>query len=281
MKNVIPNFLGIGAKKSGTTWVAEVLRVHPDIFVAHGKELHYFTANFHKGLDWYLSNFKTVEKQKAIGEYSVSYMSDSKVVARRIYDLNPKIKIIVALRNPVDRAFSHYCWSMQKGKNFTTFVDSIKTNPSFISDGLYFQKMEPYWKIFSNDQIHFILYDDIKNNDIKVQKDLYRFLEVEECFDSGLGDTVVGKTITPRLRIAEGIRQKVFSLAMRNDIPFIITWAKKCGISRFYRSINDKATENNKLTEDDRKKVFAYFADDLEMFSDKAGIDLSSWYVKC
>ena len=140
--------------------------------------------------------------------------------------------------------------------------------------------MKPYWDLFSDEQIHFILYDDIMNNANKVQKNLYLFLEVDEDFDSGFTNTVIGKTITPRIHVAEEMRRRIFCWAMQYNIPFVITWVKRFGISRFYRRINDKTVQNITLTPDGRKRIYPYFADDIKRFRDRTGLDISSWCVE-
>src|SRR5688572_30664430 len=104
---IVPNFVGIGAPKSATTWLSEVLRKHPDVFVAHGKELVYFSSQkkFSRGEQWYLSHFTGVTTQTAVGEFSVSYLGGGRVTAERIHAFNPDMKLIAVLRDPVARSF--------------------------------------------------------------------------------------------------------------------------------------------------------------------------------
>lgn len=273
----MPNFLGIGAMKSGTTWIAEILSAHPEIFVAHGKELHYFSHKYSEGIEWYLNHFRTVHKEKAVGEYSPSYMMESQVVSQRIYEFNPKMKLIVTVRNPMERAFSVYRWLIQRGEKLSSLHDAIEKWPGIVLDGLYFQKLKPYWDLFSDDQIHIVLYEDIENNAIKVQRDLYQFLEVDKEFNSNLADTVVGKTISPRIQTVEIIRSHIHTWTKQHNVAFIITWAKKIGISQLYRRFNDKSEQDSMLTSEDRKKIYPYFAEDIKKFRDKTGLGISFW----
>jgi hypothetical protein len=102
-----PDFLIIGAAKSGTTSLITDIRRHPDIFTP-GVEVNYFSHYFEKGDDWYLAKFRGSER--FCGEKSTSYMY-APVCAKRIFDFNPSIKLIILLREPVKRAFSN--WTMR------------------------------------------------------------------------------------------------------------------------------------------------------------------------
>ncbi|HLF04873.1 MAG TPA: sulfotransferase, partial [Dehalococcoidia bacterium] len=78
----LPNFCIIGAQKSGTTSLAYYLRAHPDVFLAPGKEVHYFNANFEKGTEWYKSRFAGAGKQKAVGDATPNYLAHPQAPAR-------------------------------------------------------------------------------------------------------------------------------------------------------------------------------------------------------
>jgi hypothetical protein len=104
-----PSFLGIGAQKAATTWLYEMLSLHPDIAFAQRprkslKEVHFWDGvNYHKGLDWYLSLFS---KGKFRGEITPRYALLASDTIREIYRLNPALRILYTLRNPIERAWS-------------------------------------------------------------------------------------------------------------------------------------------------------------------------------
>jgi len=107
MNKAIPDFLVIGAAKSGTTTLITDLRHHPGIYTP-GVELNYFTKFYENGTDWYLSRFGFPEKVQ--GEKSTSYLYSTRC-HKRIFDYNPEIKLIILLRDPVKRAYSN--WNMR------------------------------------------------------------------------------------------------------------------------------------------------------------------------
>ena len=109
--NVLPNFIGIGALRCGTTQLYKTLLSHPEVYLCpYRKELHFFDNNFKKGLDWYKKFFPKIskaEKYKAIGEITPRYIYD-KNTPLLISKVLPNARFILILRNPVDRIFFQY-----------------------------------------------------------------------------------------------------------------------------------------------------------------------------
>lgn len=101
------NFLIVGAMRCGTTFLAHCLGAHPDIYIPRAKEIHYFDVHFEKGPEWYKRKFSGAKKEHAVGEATQSYMYLD-YVPPRIASLLPDARLIAILRNPVDRAYSHY-----------------------------------------------------------------------------------------------------------------------------------------------------------------------------
>jgi hypothetical protein len=108
-KIVQPNFLIIGTMKGGTTALYDFITLHPDIDRAKNKEIHYFSLNYHMGRDWYLNHFKAGEN-RITGEASPTYfdVANTTLIPNLIYSFNPEMKIILIVRDPIERAVSHY-----------------------------------------------------------------------------------------------------------------------------------------------------------------------------
>jgi hypothetical protein len=124
-KNKFPDFMIIGAQKAGTTSLHNYLCQHPLIDSATKKEIHFFSSDFlySKGLDYYHSTFPFTNDDLLFFDASPSYLA-SNVAYKRIYEYNPKIKMIALLRDPVDRAYS--AWNMYRTrylKNRNWFFD--------------------------------------------------------------------------------------------------------------------------------------------------------------
>lgn len=193
MSKISPTFLIVGAQKAGTTSMDFYLREHPDIFMYPKKEIHFFDNDerFALGRDWYEKHFSKRKDEKEIGECSPLYMYLENV-PQRIYDMYPKIKLIFMLRNPVNRALSHYKMEVRAGRETKTFADAIKSEEirivkgmyekkyfSYKTRGLYLEQIERYVKLFDREQMHFVILEELKNNPENIMKNIFDFLEVD------------------------------------------------------------------------------------------------------
>lgn len=197
-----PNFLLIGAARSGTTSLHGMLIQHPEIFLPKNKqpEPHYFlkTKEYEKGDDYYRSKyFDEVRDEKAIGEISTSYLFGEKV-PKRIAEFNPEMNLVCILRNPSDRAYSNYWHSKKNGFENLDFIEAIKTadqrhaelNPdlqevapyAYVGRGQYGFQLEHYLQHFPARQIHLIILEEFIQNQEKYWKELLDFLNVDSSF---------------------------------------------------------------------------------------------------
>ncbi|MFN5947419.1 MAG: sulfotransferase domain-containing protein [Pirellulaceae bacterium] len=129
VRGSLPDFLGIGAQKSGTTTLHQLLEMHPRVFVPPRKELHYFTMHSHRSMGWYASCFEGASPGQRVGEITPYYLYHAPA-AERIAAQLPKVRIIVMLRDPVSRAISHYFHSVRLG------VETLPINDAFESERL-------------------------------------------------------------------------------------------------------------------------------------------------
>src|SRR4051812_46716716 len=132
-----PDFIIIGVQKGGTSSLFEYLKQHPNIKTSVVKEVHYYDSDYKKGMKWYRSFFPLNEKNKKIiyGEASPYYFFHP-LVPERIYKDNPNIKLILLLRDPVDRAYSHYQMERRKGREkLKSFEEAILKETERIQKG--------------------------------------------------------------------------------------------------------------------------------------------------
>ena len=140
---LLPDFLIIGAQRSGTTSLYNYLTAHPSIGHSLWKEVHYFDVNFQKGLSWYKAHFPTKvwrwyrNKRGAnpylVGESSPYYLFHPHA-AKRAYALVPDARLIALLRDPVERAYSHYLYEVRKEREKRPFEQAIRDEKEIVSD---------------------------------------------------------------------------------------------------------------------------------------------------
>lgn len=174
----LPNFLYIGPNKSGSTWIYDVLERHPDVYMAPGKGLHFFSSHYQRGLDWYASHFDASGGERIRGEVSHSYLYAEKA-CERIARLDLSMKLMVCLREPVERAFSEHLHAVKNGRVACSFESQLERDPSLLEHGCYARYLVPYLARFPREQLHVGVFDDLAADPERFARDLFAFLGVE------------------------------------------------------------------------------------------------------
>jgi hypothetical protein len=178
-KQPLPNFIYIGPDKAGSTWLYNVLKMHPEVFMSPAKGLFFFDLYYKKGLDWYLKHFQEAcPKHRVIGEVSHDYLFSVDACEKIAKNL-PNIKLMVCLREPVERAFSAYLFMLRQGRVNGSFEQALKIKNELVDHGLYAKHLYIYIKMFGLKNIHIGIFDDLKYNPSKFLKELYEFLEIK------------------------------------------------------------------------------------------------------
>ena len=174
----VPNFLYIGTSKAGSTWIFKVLSWHPEIYMYAGKNLGFFSTRFDKGWDWYVSNFHPEPQHRIVGEVSHSYLVFD-AAAERIHGRLPDVKMMVCLRDPVDRTFSDYLDGIKNGKLKGSFEEELERTPALIRRSRYATHVARYLERFDRRQIHIASFDQLVSDPAAFASDLFDFLGVE------------------------------------------------------------------------------------------------------
>lgn len=191
-------FVMAGCQRCGTTWVDAALREHPEIFLPAQKQTYFFDENYEKGIDWYLNHFAdATTDHRAVGEISTGYSLPhaAKLMAKDL----PHIKIIMAMRHPVERAYSNY--QVRKAvNNWTSFESALEEDPEFYARGRYIEQIEALLEFYPRESLRLVLYDDLKNDDRRYFKELLTFIGVDDTFNSSQIGQQRNASMFPRLR---------------------------------------------------------------------------------
>jgi len=207
----IPDFMIVGAMKSGTTSLFHYLIQHPELIPSLRKEVHYFDGglnpnydNFERGIKWYRSNFPLnmlIQKEHKTFEASPLYLFNP-LAPERIYNCLPDLKIIAILRNPTERAISHYFHERRKGREHLSIEEALRLeeerlkpvieskdykNITFIhysykKRGHYSIQLERYLKFFPWERILILESEKLFSQPYETLKKIFRFLEVDPNF---------------------------------------------------------------------------------------------------
>lgn len=177
-----PNFLIAGACRSSTTTLYSYLKQHPEIFCSEWKEPNFFSLNYNLGQRWYLRNFISRKKYKAVGEATVLYFIWRKA-PERIYRFDPDIKLIFLLRNPVERLYSQYKRHVQWtgwSESFESLLN--KYFYSFTSHGNYYSNISRFMQFIPKENIFIGISEEFNKYTEKILKKICIFLGVNPNF---------------------------------------------------------------------------------------------------
>ncbi len=292
MNNNRPTFIGVGAQKAGTTWLADCLADHPEIFVTYPKELFFFNSspghqflneqkNWERGFDWYEAQYEMAEKFPVRGEFCTLYLPDPEAVDH-IADAYPCCKIIVALRNPVERAASSFAHlirmaAMHDVPNVPAdFFSAAKIAPGILTFGKYKDQLASYLKRFRAENVKVVFYDDIKARPLDVIRDLWRFLGVKSDFVPDHLRSRSNPRSVPRFSTIERGLHGMSSLMSRIGLEEQVRALKRKGVHHKVRQWNaqpDRIT----FSEQETDQLLKYYKEDIEWLESTFDRNLSHW----
>ena len=304
-KTILPNFLVVGAAKSGTTSLYHYLKQHPDIYLNEEvKESRFFTymdylgatlcagpgdadeARYPKTVEEYKKLF-SAENQQAIGEISPDYLYYHEWVIPNIKKVLGDIKIIIILRNPVERAFSSYMHLIAAGRETLDFSQALAQEEKRVKDrywfiwhyqqaGLYYKQVEDFLNNFTNVKI--VLFDDLIEKPATLYKDLCDFIGVQSTYIPDLSKkyNVSGKPKNEVInRFLKQNRRAKFYLKPIVDSLGMGSLARKS--IKYFIDINDNKLEKTEMDESIRSTLKKYYAKDIIELQNLIECDLSTW----
>jgi hypothetical protein len=169
----LPDFIIMGEMKCGTTALYRYISEHPMVEPAKRKELAFFNAHYEKGLDWYKSQFPDC-KNCFTGE-ATGYLKFPDV-APRVYEAVPNVKLILILRNPVDRAYSHYHMHLRKRKIDVPFEEAVQGESTYLDKGIYAWRLKKWMDVFPREQFHIIQSEQLYKHPQETLNETFKFL---------------------------------------------------------------------------------------------------------
>ncbi len=302
-KFMMPNFFIVGAARSGTTSLDRYLSQHPEIYITPRKETHFFAQDFLppcfqgpgderlnrlliRDEDQYAQLFSGVTGAKAIGESSAFYLCFPGT-AERIAQAVPDAKIIILLREPVDRAYSAYTFLV--GREPLGFAEGLSREEErkqkgfepmwwYKELGLYYRQVKYYLEVFGTQRVKVLLYDELFANPGQTLRDVFTFLGVKEdvVIDTSVRYNVAGAPKSPRLYTLldhfiynPGPLEKLIKSLVPQHLR--LAWASKA-IGTFTRPVPMHPQIHAQLE--------AYFAEDVRKLEDLLHRDLLCWHYQ-
>lgn len=295
----LPNFLIIGAARAGTSSLFEYMRQHPDIYFSPVKEPMFFALEGGKpdfrgpgdsleinrkavtDLAAYRALFAGVEAQKAIGEASANYLYADRA-AGRIKHYIPQARMIVVLRNPVERAYSSFLYMIRDRREpLRDFASALAHENRRVAEhwehiwhytrmGFYHEQLRRYYALFDRSQIRIYLNEDLRRDTGGTLRDAFGFLGVDDTF---IPDTSVSYNEggVPRRQLLNTLltRPSVVKRALRPLMP--------ASAMKFYTRLKHRNLEKPPLNAEVRAQLVALYREDVLRLQDLIDRDLSAW----
>ena len=296
-----PQFIVAGTARAGTTALYAYLRQHPQIFLPVVKEPCFFTfageeIEFTKGkfafavndIEVYGQLYKKAAEDQITGDISTPYLYKyEKTISniKMLHDYPEQIKVIIILRNPVERAYSQYMWRVRDGREEFTFEEALeqeanrmKKNYSFDyfykDRGLYYEQVKAYLSNFKNVKI--FLFEDLKTNPTHTLAQICKFIGVDDSFHFAKRNPnasfIPKSAMLSRLMTIES--KTKFKLL--NFLPGQL----RSTITQQLFKLNASKQEIPKINPDTRTRLIEYFRDDILKLEQLIQRDLSAWLEK-
>ncbi|MEO1670285.1 MAG: sulfotransferase [Cyanobacteria bacterium J06631_2] len=300
-----PNFLILGVAKSGTTSLYHYLCQHPEIFMSRVKEPNFFACEgenldyqgpgYFYVRDWtvtdwqdYQNLFAAADTEKALGEASWSSFYYPAAV-ERIKKYCPQMKFILLLRNPIERAFSHYSYLRQYEKepltNFEAAIsmESRRITANYWADwhylqlGFYSQAIVRYQRVFAKSKFKIILYEDFIQDTNRILQEIFEFLEVASDYHSVTFAQAYNSTQLPKSqmihRLFKTSRQVHLKRAVKTLVPKTMYQCLKQNRDR----LESKTRYTPKLSLQARHKLSRIYCSEIAELEQLLEQDLSGW----
>ena len=266
------DFIIIGAAKSATTWLQTQLQSDPAVYMPD-PELHYFSREYSRGQDWYLSHFSDEGLGRTIGEKSNSYLYVPEAAARLHRDL-PQVKLIAQLRNPVERAYSSYCMLFRRGEvgaDIASYLDPSRSeNMQILGSGNFASHLQPFIDLFGRERLLILFFEGVAEAPETQMSRVRAHLGLPPRALAEEGHGKVKDKTAPLVPV--GLRKRLAWMKpvvrpLRGTAPFEAA-----------RGLIARKTEYPQLTDDLRKRLNEYYGPSIETLEQISGQSLSRWY---
>lgn len=203
----LPDFIIAGAMRSGTTSIFRYLDSHPEIGMVP-KELGFFTDRFAEGVDWYRAQFAALGPVRVVGEATADYLARDSAI-NRIAEVVPRVRLIATLRDPVERAWSHYGLLKERGREHRSFGAALDDEMErlaadgpnaagvfYLYHSLYDVHIERALRLFPEEQLHVSIFERMVAEPAAAYRSMCRFLEVAAAFTPPM----LGVAVNPFVR---------------------------------------------------------------------------------
>lgn len=270
----LPDFIGIGVARGGTTWLHTLLSGHPDVYMPERrKEIRFFDRNHEQGTGWYEGFFPQSEAARytAIGEISPQYLY-CEACPDRISALLPDVKLLVILRHPVDRAYSHFGFVVQRRNYRGTFEEFLTERPTMLEKGFYTRYLDRYLARFKRERMLVLVFERAVADGDSTRRALSSFLGVPlDRFPSSVGR--VNASTVPRFGSLSNVAVMTGRRLRGTRLEPIVDLGARLGV----RGAVNKGKALPRPDADLRSHLSERYHEEFDELEHRYGIDVRCW----
>lgn len=275
------DFIGIGAQKCASTWIHRVLSDHPEAAAYPGKEIDFFSTYYDRGYQWYERQLGEIGRVKAVGEISTSYFANADVPAR-VARYNPEMRIVLSLRDPVERAYSNHLHEVRL-EHFTgqhlDFESGLANNPMYLDQSRYAKHLVRWLDVFPCDQLLVLFQEDIRDQPQAQARKLYRFLGLAEDHQSWYLDKKINESRSVKNVGVDSITKRVGRIGRAMGGAWMVDLVARSSFVRNLRRANqtDLRQVIPPMKEETRALLLAALEDDMRELVQQLGRESLPW----
>jgi hypothetical protein len=279
------DFIGIGAAKAGTSWLAKALAAHPDICLSAIKETNFFCREHRArgkslrydgtNLDRYGVFFKHCRSGQVRGEFSVHYMLEE-AAAENIRQHFPEVKLLAVLREPVARLISHYRFRKHTLRmEHRSLEELVSLDVREARFGLYGQLLKHYFERFPKQHIKVLIYEEMRADPYGALADVYRYLGVDDSF-------VPEKLMASRVNATRQVRFRPIMVAVdyvqvamiRLGVERFVSNAFKSTVARLLQRVNFRKLDYEPVSNETKERIRGLYREDRKVLEELLGRSL-------
>lgn len=265
---------GVGPQRTASTWLYTCLNSHPALCFPRGvKETFFFGANWDRGWDWYWSHFRGCRDGAVPAEIAPTYFDRARA-PERLFEHNPECKILVGLRDSVDRCISLWMHHRKKGRVGDDFADAVQKMPRIVDSGRYAAHLPRWIDRFGREQVHLMFVQDLAEEPEEVLVRVYDFLgvKVPEDLPDAVNARVNSATMSRFPWLARWATRGARWLRERKLHP-VVEFGKSLGLRAVYRGGVTDGTVSDGM----KRELADEFEEDIRFVESVTGRSLAHW----
>lgn len=279
LERPLPTGLALGPMRTGSTWLYAYLLARKDVCLPEDvKETFYFAENFRRGVAWYANHFRHYDpaQHRKILAVSPTLFPNAHAVARVRETLRNPV-LLVTLRRPIDRVWSHYLHLRQYGATALDFDAAVRNLPSMVEPSLYAKHLARWIDAFGSKRVHVAFYDDLKRRQAEYVRQVDRVFGLPPAPAQSLPAEKINAGGLPRNLLLAKLARGMAAKLRRGGLHPLVNAGKRIGLSNLVYGRSQAKAPRKRMHPDTRRYLVARFATDADALESLLGINLDAW----